>query len=196
VTTPGLPHYPNYRATFGTSLAVVLSLMASISTAMVVVLAMDTSTQRSLGFLRITPDQVGTITGSAAVVLFVVATLAAVYAQAADHSSMPAAAVDKLFVGRTDKDERIPEWEGRVQTAYKTARTCWTLGVSLLFVTLGALAHQKVDAALPVLAAVALIVPLLNLADADLRNTFVVIVCVVVAAGCGVVGVAAGLALW
>lgn len=192
----GLPYYPNYRATFGTSLAVVLSLMASISTAMVVVLATDTSPETKLSFLGWTPGQIGTAAGSGAVVLFVAATLAAVYAQAADHRSMPAAARHALLVGRIDTDQQIAAWDKRVGTAYKTARTCWTLGLSLLFVTLGTLAHQKLAAALPVLAALALIVALLNLADEDLRSLFLFIVCVVVAAGCGVVGVAAGWAIW
>ena len=53
----GTPLYPNTKGTFGTSLAVVTALMASISTALVVVFSADQAAQARLGFLPLTPDE-------------------------------------------------------------------------------------------------------------------------------------------
>jgi hypothetical protein len=105
----GLPEYPNYRATFGTSLAIVTSLMASICTAMVVVLSVDSTTQPGLGFLKFTPDQIGTTAGTLAIVLFVAATLGAVYAQAANYDELPARVIHRLLKYRQDQEERTKE---------------------------------------------------------------------------------------
>jgi hypothetical protein len=192
----GLPYYPNYRATFGTSLAVVTSLMASLSIAMVVVLSADTAIQATLGFLGYTPDQIGTATGSVAVVLFVAATLGAVNAQGADYSGFSEDDLAEMFKDRTDQAERTKDWDRRGESAYKTARVCWIFGVSLLFVTLGTLAYGKLPAALPVLGVIAMIVALLNLADGDFRSWLLIIASVIIAAGCGVVALAAGWAVW
>jgi uncharacterized repeat protein (TIGR01451 family) len=166
--------------------------MASVSIGMVVVLAAATGTQATLGFLGLTPDQIGTITGSVAVVLFVAATLRAVYAQAADYSGFSEDYLEKMFKKRSDRKARTEEWDNRGEQAYKAARVCWSFGVSLLLVTLGTLAYGKLPAALPVLGGIAMIAALLNLFDADFRSFFLIIISVIVAAGCAAVAVAAG----
>jgi hypothetical protein len=192
----GLPEYPNYRATFGTSLAIVTSLMASISTAMVVVLSVDTTTQAGLSFLKFTPDQIGATAGTLAIVLFVAATLGAVYAQAANYDDLPVHVIERLFTGRIDKKERTSEWDGRADSAYMVTRACWIYGVSLMLITLGTLVYGKVPAALPVLAVIAIIAAALNLFDSDFRSCVLVIASVLVAAGCGAVATAAAWVNW
>jgi hypothetical protein len=194
----GLPRYPNYRATFGTSLAVVTSLMASINTALVVVLSVDNTTQAGLGFLTFTPDQVGTTAGTLAIVLFVAATVGAVYAQAANYEELPADIRHELFLQRTDKDKKkwTSKWEGMVDSAYMFTRACWVYGVSIMLITLGTLVYGKVPAALPVLAVIAIIAAALNLLDPDFGSPVLVITSVLVAAGCGAVAAAAVQAIW
>jgi hypothetical protein len=196
VPDAGLPHYPNYRATFGTSLAVVTSLMASISTAIVVVLSVDSVTETGLGFLTWTPDQIGTATGSAAVSLFVAATLGAVYAQAANHEELPGSVIQSLFQDRTDEAARIQDWDRRGNTAYKCARVFWITGVSLLLVTLGLLAYRQLPGELPVMGIVAIAVVALNLLDPDFRSIGPIALSLMVAAGCGVIVVSAAQATW
>jgi hypothetical protein len=196
VPDSGLPHYPNYRATFGTSLAVVTSLMASISTAIVVVLSVDNAAETGLGFLSWTPDQIGTATGSAAVSLFVAATLGAVYAQAANHEDLPRRVIYGLFKDRTDQAERIKDWDRRGDTAYKCTRIFWITGVSLLLVTLGILAYGKLPGELPLMGIVAIAVVVLNLLDPDFRSTGPIALSVIVAVGCGVIAVSAAQAVW
>ena len=126
-----LPLYPNYRGTFGTGLAVVTALMASISIAIVVVFSADQVTQACLGFLPLTPDQAGTIAGSLATVLFVAATLASVYAQAANRYEVPQAIMAKWFTNRTDEEDRTADWDKKCETAYRRARVLWVNGISL-----------------------------------------------------------------
>lgn len=180
----------------GTSLAIVTSLMASINTAIVVVLSTDKTTQAGLGFLTFTPDQVGTTTGTLAILLFVAATVGAVYAQAANYDELPADIRDKLFLHRTDKDKWTNEWEGKVDSAYKFTGACWVYGVSMMLITLGTLAYGKVPAALPVLAVIAIIAAVLNLFDPDFQFWVLVIASVLVAGGCGAVAAAAIEAIW
>lgn len=192
----GLPYYPNFKATFGTSLAVVTSLLASVSTAVVVVLAADTAAQRGLGFLGWTSDQIGTATGSAAAFLFVAATLSAVYAQAANYEDLPQAVIDEWFADRTDMAARIADWKGRRQRAYTCTRVCWILGVSMLLVTLGVLVYSKLPGELPLAGVAATAVALLNILDPDLRSTWPVALCLSAAGACGVITAAAVQAAW
>ncbi|HEY7142771.1 MAG TPA: hypothetical protein VH637_00860 [Streptosporangiaceae bacterium] len=193
-----LPEYPNYRATFGTSLAVVTSLMASLSTAIVVVLAVDTTAQAGLGFLRFTPDQVGTTAGTAAIVLFVAASMGAVYAQAANSDESPARVIYRMLLNRSadDKAKLKERWEGHTDRAYKVTRACWVYGLSAMLVTLGTLVYGKVPAALPVLAVIAMIATGLNLLDSEFRTAILVVASVLVAGGSGLVAGAAAWAIW
>jgi hypothetical protein len=191
-----LPRYPNTQGTFGTSLAVVTALLASISTAVVVVLSADQATQARLGFLPVTPDQAGTITGSMAVLLFVAATLACVYAQAANRHQVPQAVIDALFLGRIDKNERLAEWDETGAAAYRSARICWINGISLFLLTLGTLAYSKVRAELVVAAAIAMVASLLDVPDADFRRLKSFLVSVLVITISGIVCAAAAWAIW
>lgn len=192
----GLPYYPNYRATFGTSLAVVTSLMASVSIAIVVVLSGNSAAETGLGFLAWTPDQIGTATGSAAVSLFVAATLSAVSAQAANHEELPRRVIYRLFKDRVDKAARITEWNNRCEIAYKCGRVFSISGISLLLVTLGILAYSKVPGELPIMGVVAIGVGILNLLDRGFRSIGPIALFVIVAAGCGVITAAAAQVTW
>jgi hypothetical protein len=196
VADGGLPRYPNTQGTFGTSLAVVTALMASISTAVVVVFAADQATRARLGFLPLTPDQAGTITGSIAVLLFVAATLACVYAQAANRHEVPGAVLSELFYGRIDQNERLEEWDKRGEVAYRRARISWINGVSLFLLTLGTLAYSKVRLELVIAAAIAVVASLLNVQDEEFRrrDSFLVSVPVIIISG--IVCAAAAWAIW
>lgn len=192
----GLPRYPNTQGTFGTSLAVVTALMASISTAVVVVFAADQTTQARLGFLPLTPDQTGTITGSMAVLLFVAATLACVYAQAANRHEVPQNVLSDLLHGRIDQNERLKEWDKTGTAAYRRARICWINGVSLFLLTLGILAYSKVRLELVIAAAIAVVASLLNFPDAEFRRRDSFLLSVLVIIISGIVCVAAAWAVW
>jgi hypothetical protein len=196
VADNGLPHYPNYRGTFGTSLAVVTALMASISTAMVVVLSADQATQARLGFLPLTPDQAGTMAGSLATLLFVAATLASVYAQAANRHEVPQAVMDAWLAGRVDTDARTAEWDKTGEAAYRLARISWINGVSLFLLTLGTLSYGKARPELVVAGAIAVAAPVLNVTDAEFRRLDSVLVSLMVITVSGIVATAAGWAIW
>lgn len=192
----GLPYYPNYRATFGTGLAVVTSLLASISTAIVVVLSANTTLETGLGFLAWTPDQIGTATGSAATVLFVAATLAAVYAQAANHEEVPRRIIIGLLKDREDKDTQIQAWRRRCEKAYKSASVFWISGIALLLVTLGILAYNKLPGELPIVSIAAVAVVSMNFLDPSFRSKIPILLSVAVVAASGVVAAAAAQSAW
>ena len=103
---------------------VVTALMASISTAVVVVFSADQVAQARLGFLPLTPDQVGIITGSLAILLFVAAALACVYAQASNRYEVPQARMDTWLSSRPDEDknELTDLWDNTGDAAYRLAR--------------------------------------------------------------------------
>jgi len=196
VAGSGLPRYPNIQGTFGTSLAVVTALMASVSTAVVVILAADQATQARLGFLPLTPDQAGTITGSVAVFLFVAATLACVYAQAANRHEVPQDVMSAWFRDRVDQNERTAEWDEAGEAAYRWARICWINGVSLFLLTLGTLTYDKVRLELVAAGAIAIAASLLNVTDAEFRRPDSFVVSLPVIAISGIVCAAAAWAIW
>ena len=192
----GTPRYPNTKGTFGTSLAVVTALMASISTAVVVVFSADQAAQARLGFLPLTPDQVGTITGSLAILFFVAATLACVYAQASNRYEVPQAVMDRWLSGRTDKDDLTDLWDHTGNAAYRFARIVWIPGVSLFLLTLGTLAYGKVRLELVVAGVIAMVASLLNFTDPEFRRPVSFLVTVLVIAASGIVCTAAAWAIW
>jgi hypothetical protein len=196
VPSKGLPRYPNYRGTFGTSLAVVTALMASITTAMVVVMAADQTAQSPLGFLSWTPDQVGVVVGSAGTVLFVAASLACVYAQAANPDEVPGEVRERWSAGRVDWDEQVTRWHKSGEASYRWARVFWINGISLFLLTLGTLAYGMVRPELAVAGLAAGLVAMLNIADREFRGVRSVAMSLMITAVSLVIAVAAGQATW
>src|SRR5216684_7300040 len=127
------PQYQNLPAAIGSTLPVVTSLLAAVSTALLAVPLTAQNPGKCLRFANWTSDRGGLAFGSLAVMLFIAATLALVYS----HSQFDDSA--KL------KTEGLK--------AYEFARFFWINGVSALALTLGCLAFDKIWWELPVLAA-------------------------------------------
>jgi hypothetical protein len=163
---------------------------------MVVVFSADQVTQARLGFLPLTPDQAGTMTGSLATLLFVAATLASVNAQAANQYEVPQVVIEKLLAGRIDKADRTAEWDKTSEKSYQRVRILWINGVSLFLLTLGTLAYGEVRAELVVAGAIATATGLLNVSDNQFRKPGFVLLSLVVLIVSGIAGAAAGWAIW
>lgn len=149
-----VPTYPNLGATFGTSVPLVTALSATVSTALLVVPITGTGvSNRKLGQLPWTTQQIAITTGLLATIAFLVATVAAIYAHASAIDQVPAERESRLFPADTTeaiKAQAKADWQGQSNAAYRVTRLVWLLGIGLLLVTLGALAHQQVPIALPV----------------------------------------------
>lgn len=134
----------NLKSAIGSSLPVVTSLLAAISTALVAVPLTAQDPGKKLGFAAWTSEKGGVAFGSLAVVLFVAATLAMIYANA---------------TGEEDGG-----------TAYDWSRFFWINGLSALALTLGCVALDKIWWELPALAALSCVIALIDVFNSDAHS--------------------------
>lgn len=108
---------------YAANVLVAVTLLASITVAIVIVPLTDTTPQARLGFLPGTPDQVAIVVGTVATVSLLGAVLLL-----------------------------LPMAAAGIATWYGLASLGWSNGIGMFVLTLGLIAHGKVPAVLPVLA--------------------------------------------
>ena len=162
--------YPNLENAIGTSVPVVTTVLAAIGTATYVVPLQDDTASNApkIDPLQLSYPQLAVILGIFATGCFVVATLAAIHAHASAFDALPPNRQTEMLASTTAEDEQLlvkDYYRAETRRRYEQARTIWIVGLGLLALTTGALAHKLVEAMVPISALAGIVVGIVTLRD-------------------------------
>jgi hypothetical protein len=98
----------------------------------------------------------------------VVATLAAIHAHATAFDSLPPHRQTEMLTSTTAEDEQLmvkDYYRTETRRRYEQARAIWIFGLGLLALATGALAHELVEAMVPISALAGVVVGIVTLKD-------------------------------